>query len=141
MKRNKLQSSKARQSLTSAIIVGVVIALLLSVALSALVTNFVLNGRLNEVSVSTIILLIRTVSVLIGALVGGVRLKEKYLLQVAITTLSYILMLLGVGIVFYDGISRRFLGGCVSALIGGVMALFVLQRSNNKKYSAIKFSQ
>lgn len=141
MKRKKLQASKAGHSLASVVITGVIVALLLSVLLSGVLTNLVLNGRLKEKGVSTSILLVRTISVLIGGLVGGVLLKQKYLLQVALTALGYILALLGIGIGLYEGSFRHFLSGCLSAVAGGTMALVILQRPKNKKRSTVKFSQ
>lgn len=141
MKRNKLQSSKTGRSLASVVITSVIVALLISALLSALLTSIVLNGQLNEKRLGTSIFLIRTISVLIGGLVGGVLHKQKYLLQVVLTVLGYILVLLGIGIGLYKGSFPYFLSGCVSALVGGAMGLVILQRPKSKKRSTVKFSK
>lgn len=140
MKRNKLQSSKAGRSLTGVIMAGVIIATLLSLLLSALMSSFVLSGRLQEGSVRAVSFIIRLISVFAGALIGGVLSKEKYLLQVGLTALGYMLVLIGTGIVIYNGSFRHFLSGAGSVLIGAVSAFLILQKQNTKGHKITKIS-
>lgn len=140
MKRNKLQLSKSNESLRTAVLTGVIVALLVSVFLAALMTNLVINDVLDEKSVNATVFFIRTISVLIGALVGGIILKHKYLLQVGFTTLGYILVLLTAAIVFYAGNFKDFLAGTISSLVGGGVALAVLQNRKSIRNRTIKIS-
>lgn len=140
MKRNKLKTSKTGQSLTMAIMAGVFAASALSILLTALVTNLVLKGSLYEKSVGATIFLIRSISTLVGALIGGTVLKQKFLLQVGLTALGYMAILLGIGIVFYDGSFKHFFSGAVSVLVGALAALMVLLMPKRKSRRSLKFS-
>ena len=139
MKKNKLNTSKTGQSLASAVAIGVIVASVLSVLLSALLSNVVLNGRLQETSVSAIVFVIRSISMLLGALIGGAILKKSFLPLVGFTAAGYLLVLLGIGIVFYDGSFKNFLSGIASVLIGGIAALFIIQRPKNKRNKSVKY--
>lgn len=139
---NKHKAPKAAKSLTSAIIVSVIAATILSVALSALLASLILNGSLSEKAVGTAILAVRSVSLLAGALVGGAMLKQKILPQVGFTALGYLLVLLGIGIVFYDGSFNEFWSGIASVLVGGTGAFVILLRSTKQRtHRPKKFSR
>lgn len=140
MKGIRQKTSKAGQSLATAIAVGVVGALLLSILLTALLTNLVLKGAVSERNTAVIIILIRSISIFTGALIGGAVLKQRYLLQAGVTALAYWVVLLGGGIIFYDGSFTHFLSGTVSVLIGGAAALLILQRPKRKSHRPRKFN-
>lgn len=139
MNRNKLKISKAGISHTSAIVTGVVIASVLSLLLTALIANFILNEHFSEKITAAVIFGIRTISVLVGALIGGFILKQNYLKLVGFITVGYFVVLIGAGIVFYDGSFKNFLTGAVSVLIGGVAALLILQTPKGNMHKHKKF--
>ena len=139
MKRNKLKAPKVGQSLTSSLIVGVIAASLLSVLLTALLSSFVLNGRVSEGSADVIIFLIRAVSLLAGILIAAAIYKQKYLPLVGFTALGYLLALLGTGIVFFDGSFKQFLSGVASVLVGGILSLLILTRPKSRR--SIKYNR
>lgn len=140
MKRNKLTISKAGRSHTSVIITGVIIASLISVLLTALVTNFILNGHLREKNTTAIIFVIRTISLLIGALIGASLLKQNYLKIVGLITAGYLIIMIGTGIVFFDESFKNFLLGVASVLIGGIAALIILQTPKRNHVKHKKFA-
>lgn len=140
MKRNKLKVSKAGRSHTAAVITGVVIALVLSFLLTALMGNLILNGHSGENIAHASIFLIRTISVLVGALIGGLVLRHNYLKLVGFITAGYFVVLIGIGIVFYDGSFKSFLVGAVSVLVGGIAALLILQMPKSNMHKRKKFS-
>jgi len=140
MKRNKLKVSKVGRSHTAAIITGVVIALVLSFLLTALMGNLILNGHFGENIAQASIFVIRAVSVLVGALIGGLLLKQHYLKLVGFITAGYFVVLIGIGIVFYDGSFKSFLLGVVSVLVGGVAALLILQTPKSNMHKRKKIS-
>ena len=141
MKRNKLKAPKVGRSLTSAIIVGVIAASLLSILLTALLSSFVLNGRISEGSTDIIIFLIRAVSLMAGTLIAAAIYKQKYLSLVGFTVLGYLLVLLGTGIVFFDGSFNRFLSGVASILVGGIVSLLILTRPKSQSRRPIKYNR
>lgn len=126
MKRSKLKISKTDRSHTSAIITSTIIALLLSVLLTALMGNIMLSGHLSEKTVTAGVFLTRSISVLVGVLIGASMLKQHYLKLVSIISAVYFVTLIGTGIVFFDGSFQNFLLGVISVLIGGVAALLIL---------------
>lgn len=140
MKRNKLKRSGSSRSLSSAIVSGIGIALLLSVLLTALLASFILNGRLGENSVSVSIFVVRAISLLAGALIGAKILKHGYLKVVGFVALGYLLALIGTGIIFYDGSFKHFLPGVISVLTGGLIALVVLLKPTGSKIKIKKYS-
>lgn len=140
MKRNKLKISKAGRSHTSAIVTGVVIASALSLLLTALIANLILNGQLSEKITTAAIFVVRAISLLVGALIGGFVLKQNYLKLVGFITVGYFVVLTGTSIVFYDGSFKNFLLGVVSVLIGGVAALLILQAPKSNMHKHKKYS-
>lgn len=140
MKRNKLQSSVTGRSLTSGIVVGIVAASLLSVLLTALLTNIVLSNNLRENSIDAIVFLIRAISLLVGVLFGAMVSKKKHLQLVGFAALGYLLMLIGTGIVFYDGNFKHFLSGVASVLLGGIAALAIIQRPKGRSHRGRKLN-
>lgn len=141
MKRNKLNAPKIGQSLASAVTVGVIVALLLGLLLTALLTNLTLNGGLREEGAGIFIFAVRFISVLVGALIAGVILKEKYLPLVGFTALGYLLVLLGIGIVFFDGSFKHFLSGVGSTLLGGVVSILILKSPGARKHKPAKYNR
>lgn len=140
MERNKLKISKAGRAQTSAIVTGVVIALVLSLLLTALIVNLILNGQLSEKITPAAIFVVRAISLLVGALIGGFILKQNYLKLVGFITAGYFAVLTGTGIVFYDGSFKNFLLGVVSVLIGGIASLLILQAPKSNMHKRKKYS-
>lgn len=139
MRWNKL-ASKAEQSLISAIIWGVAAAIILSVLLTVLVSSLALDGRIDEKNIAVMVAIIRMLSVMIGGVIGGLITKRKYILQVSLTTLCYLLIMLGIGVAFYGGSLGRLLNGVVTASLGGALALLILAIPKKRSHRAINFS-
>lgn len=140
MKRNKLKMPKAGASQTSIIIIGVVTASLVSLLLTALTTNHILNGHVGVEIASAVIFAIRSVSLLIGALIGGSLMKKNNLKLVGLIAAGYLIMLTGTGIVFFSGNLKNFLLGVISVLVGGVAALLILQKPKTNRVKHKKFA-
>jgi len=141
MKGNKLKKSANGGTNASAIAVGVVVAVLLSVLFSVVVTSLVLKNRLHESTVGAVVFIIRLISVLAGALVAGVIKKGRYLQITGITTLTYLIMLIALGVVMYDGSFHNFISGALSALLGGAVALLIQQRPKSGRHKTAKYSR
>ena len=77
MKRNIKIAAGSKHSSITAIWIGTLTAVLLSIALTALLTNLVVNGQIGETKTSIFIFVIRAVSVFIGGILGAAIIKEK----------------------------------------------------------------
>lgn len=140
MKRNKLKISKDGRSKSTAIIIGIAVASLLSVLLTGVISNLVLKGNLSEKLANGAVFVIRTISVLAGALIGGSLLKHDYLILIGIIVSGYLTMLIGAGIVFFNGSFKNFLLGIISVIIGGAVALLILQAPKGNRYKHKKIA-
>jgi len=137
MKRNKHTSTADRHSLLYATGIGVAISTTISIILTAILTSLVMSGSIQEGSANTLIFLIRTISVLAGCLVGTSIKKEKCLPVIGAITLGYLIILIGVGITFYNGSFQHFGSSVLSIVIGGLVThLIQLRPKTNRKYAA-----
>lgn len=141
MKRNKHTSAAVGHSVVTVIGIGAAIAVVLSAVLSALLTSLVINGSIGESQTGIGIFIIRAISVLLGGLVGAGLSKEKYLLTVGIIALSYLLVLLGLGITLYDGSFKNFGSGVISTLIGALAAYLILMRPRGKRKHTARYNR
>jgi len=138
MKSNKIS---AKRTVPMAAAVGIVTGVGISIILTAALTSLVLNGRIGNNGEVVALFVIRGLSMLIGGLLGGMIAKEKYLQIVGIITLGYLVTLVGIGIVFFDGSFRNLLDGVISVLLGSVTSFLILQRPKRRRHSAVKFSR
>lgn len=138
LSRAKISSG---QSTTSAIAIGLAVTLVVSILLSAGLTSLVINGNLNENSVRISVFVIRTISVLLGGLVGASLSKGKYLPIVGIIALIYAIVLIGFGIIFYDGSFQNFGFGMLSMIIGGALACIIKLKPLRKPRRTVKYGR
>lgn len=115
--------------------IGIGLAVLLSILLSALLANLVIGGSFQEQNASVVIFLIRTLSVLVGGFVATAISEGKPLPLIGIVGIGYLMILIAIGIVFYDGSFKGFLGGVLSAFIGCALACAIkLKPIKNKRH-------
>ena len=125
MKRNKLKTATANRSTISAIGIGVAISAILTGALSALLTSLVINGTTSENNAGIFVFMIRAISVLLGCLAGSSLVEGKMLITIGCTALGYLILLLAIGIIAYDGSFENFIGGAGSVLSGGLASCII----------------
>ena len=114
-------------------IIGFVVSVVISVVATALFANLALNGKLEDRLAGTVVFIVRLISVAGGGLIGTGVSKEKNLTVVGCVSGAYLLTLLAVGIVLYDGSFNNFGSGLLSVLLGGVVAALIRlkpQKSN-----------
>lgn len=133
MKRNKSKRPTVNKTITSAAITGVVVSIVISLLLLILEGYLTLNGHLSEGSVKVCVFAIRTASLLVGTLIAAAILKCAYLKLVGIVAAGYLLTLITIGIVFFDGSFKNFLAGILSVVTGGAIALVILLRPNRRR--------
>ena len=135
MKKRIGNSVSAKPSETPAVIIGVVVALFVSFLLMIGLTSFVVKGMINETELY--IFAIRTIAAAIGCVTGTVLTKGRYLFITGATVLGYMAVLLGFGIVLFDGSFENILLGAASVILGGVIACLVaLKPLKKSKYAA-----
>lgn len=116
-------------------VIGTIIATAISVGLTALLANLVLKGSVEESGTGWYVFGIRLLSVAVGSLVGTGLADEKILPVIGVVSGGYLVALLALGIVFFDGSFRQFGLGLLSVLIGGGLACAVrlMPRKSNKR--------
>lgn len=136
MKKNRHMTSSAKLTELPAAIIGIATATLISFLLTVALTSLVMNGTVGESSTGPYIFAIRTIASAIGCFLGALLLNGKYLIIAGTIALGYLAVLIGTGIILYDGSFNNMLSGTVSVLLGGIFACVVvlkpLKKSKNK---------
>ena len=127
MKRNKHKASNVSGSLITTSMIGVAVALLLSILLIVVFSNLILKEVLGDGSARWLIFATRMIAVLIGTLIAGAILRERYLKLIGLVLAGYLLTLVGAGIALYDMSFRNLISGLISSVFGSVAAFVVLQ--------------
>lgn len=119
-------------SVISGTVIGVILALLISLLLMTGMTSFAVNGSISEKGAGVSMCLIRTIAVLAGVLVGTGIIKEKCVITAGAITLGYLLLLAGVGIVLYDESFKDFGLSAIFASLGGTIGCLFRLKLQNK---------
>ena len=114
------------------VLLGAVAALIISIILTTGMTSLVLGGGLNDRLLQIFIFVIRLISVFIGVLLGTGLIGEKWIVTTGLISVLYLLLLAGVGIVFYDGSFRGFGVSLISVVLGGDAGCLVRLKLQNK---------
>ena len=139
MKKRMGKAFSAKQAEAPAVMIGIIVASLVSFLLLVGLTSLIVNGTVNEGVVGAIAFAIRTVAAAIGCVDGMVLMKEKYLFITGATALGYMSVLLGLGIALFDGSFKNILSGAVSVLLGGALACFVVLKPLKKSKYTVKY--
>ncbi len=119
-------------SVVFGVLLGAVAALIISMILTTGMTSLVLGGRLNDRLLQIFIFVIRLISVFIGVLLGTGLIGEKWIVITGVISVLYLLLLAGVGIVFYDGSFQGFGVSLISVVLGGAAGCLVRLKLQNK---------
>ena len=141
MKKRAHIASSAKVTEVPAIIIGIIAALIISVLLSAGVTSLIINGTISESAAVPYIFMIRTVAAGIGCLIGVILIKGKYLLIAGMIALGYLAVLVGMGIILFDGSFDNCLSGAFSVLLGAVFACLIVLKPLKKPRHAMRYGR
>lgn len=122
MKRITHSAKADSHSTVPCIGIGIGAATVMTALLSMGLTSLVINGKIGENSTGIFIFVIRTVSVLLGGMIGTGFSKGNYLPVIGLTTLGYMIIMLGLGITLFNGSFQNFGMGAISVIIGGALA-------------------
>lgn len=141
MKKSIHIASSAKITEVPAIVIGIVAATIISVLLTVGLTSLIMNGTIGEVTTGPYIFIIRTVASAIGCLVGTTLMKGKYLFIAGAIALGYLAVLVGMGIILYDGSFNNILSGAVSVLLGGVIACVAVLKPLKKSKHTVRYGR
>ena len=119
-------------SVVLGVFLGAVAALIISIIFTTGMTRLVLGGGLNDGLLQIFIFVIRLISVFIGVLLGTGMIGEKWIVTTGVISVLYLLLLAGVGIVFYDGSFQGFGVSLISVVLGGGAGCLVRLKLQSK---------
>ena len=99
----KQKGRAENNSFGSGVGIGLVASIILSVILSMLLAVVVINERVGENAINYFTPAIMLIASLTGCVIAGNRVKEKLAIVVGVTGAIYLFVLVGVGILFFDG--------------------------------------
>ena len=132
MKRTYLSFGK-NENMLSCIAAGLFASLVVSVVLMIGLTCLIEKGKLND-NEYLAVFITRLIATIAGGLLSARLAEKKLLLNVVTTSAAYLLVLLSVGIVLFDGVFDKFWIGVLSVVIGVVIVLLIkLKPQTNRK--------
>lgn len=139
MKKQKRITSSKRITEAPAVIAGVVVSLMIGIILTLGLTSLVMNGTINDAGAGNWTFVIRTVASAIGCLAGVMLIKKNYLLIAGAVALGYLVMLIAIGIVVYDGSFDNIISGTTSVLLGGVISCLLVLKPLKKSNHVVRY--
>lgn len=125
-------SAQKNKTVIFGVVIGTIAAILLSVILSAILVTMIQSKKTSD-SVTPQLFAIRFISVMVGCLIGTQINYEKCFIETLLITGAYILILLCLGIMFFDGQFHQIATGVLASIGGGVLScLFRLKSMKNK---------
>ena len=106
-------------SMASGVAMGVLISVFISLLLAMAVAALITNEHLNEGGMRYFAYIITLISGVIGGIAAGKKVRSKYALVTGLTGLVYCLLLIGAGILFFNG-GFKMLWPSVAAIAAGV---------------------
>lgn len=139
MKMKSRQISMSNHSTVFGVGIGIVTAFIISFLLLAGLTSILVSGGLGEGMTGPLVFSIRTISLIVGVLVGTGFVKGKCIIYAGAITLGYMVLLAGLGIVIYDGSFENFGLSIISMVLGGVFGCLIRLKLQNKPQRMKKF--
>lgn len=129
--KSRMRVTQSQSAMVGALI-GIVISLAISLIFVVAMTSMVINNKFVERSLGWSIFVVRMISALVGTLVGTGLAKEKCAITIAIITVGYLVVLIGLGIVIFDESFKNFGAGLVSTIFGGIVGFLIRLKLQNK---------
>ncbi|MBR4109900.1 MAG: TIGR04086 family membrane protein [Oscillospiraceae bacterium] len=99
----KQKGSARKNTFGSGIAIGLILSVVISVMLSMLLAVLVINERVGENTIEYLTPLITLLASFIGCVVAGKQVEEKLAIVIGATGTIYLFLLIGSGILFFDG--------------------------------------
>ena len=130
-------STQKNKTVISCVVIGTIAAILISVILSAILV-FIIQSKKTSDSVMPHLFAIRFISVMLGVLIGTQINNEKSLTEASLITGAYILILLCLGIMFFEGQFNQIVTGVIAGIGGGVLSCLIRLKSKKNKNHVYK---
>ena len=134
MKRTHLSIVK-NMNIAICITAGLLAALFVSIILTIGLTSMIEKGKISGDGIFGSFL-VRSIATVVGGLLSAGLSDKKLLLTIITTSAAYLLILLGIGIILFDGSFCNLWMGVFSVALGAVIALLIkLKPQTNRKKS------
>lgn len=114
---------KQNSALIKQPVIGVVISVMVTVLLSAIVSWLIANDKIEMEAMDFSALVVRLLAALIGCAVAAR--GEKGLIKAVIAAIGYLVILVCINALFFDGRFTGILGGVIAVAIGCAAAVIV----------------
>lgn len=94
---------KDERSMATGVAIGVLLSVMISLLLAMGTAGLITNEKLSEGGIHYFTLIITLISGMVGGLVAGKIVGSKYAVVTGLTGLVYLLVLIAVGILIFDG--------------------------------------
>lgn len=124
---------KNEKSFGIGISVGAVVSLIFSLILAMIIAAFIVNERIGEGAIKYISPIIALIATMAGCVVATRLVGEKLAIVSGFTGIVYILILIGIGILFFDGGFHNLWTSVLSIAVGCAISCTICIRGNRSK--------
>lgn len=122
------------RSMPMGIVIGTFSAIGITLAFAAILASMIVNEQIGINSLQYCIFVITTISALAGSVTAGKYTNEKPAISCGIAALIYGLILMFVGILFFDGGFKGVWTSLISIVIGCLFACTICLRKKGRGY-------
>lgn len=119
-----------------AIAIGIGFSVLITLLITAGLAALIISSKLQESTVGIIVAIIRAIAVFLGVMITTKIKQDKILQSTGIVAGLYVLIILGLGILLYDGSFNSFGIGLLSILVGALAAYLIRIKPNKRKHTS-----
>lgn len=134
------KASERKRSIITCISVGIITSVVISLILTIPVTSLIQKGKLDH-NGNIITFLIRSISVLAGALAGANMTSKRVIPVIGAVSIGYLSILLIIGLLFLDGTIISLGIGFISIAIGCGLACAVKLKPQKKRGKKLRLAK
>ena len=134
------KSVDKKRNMVTCVGIGTLVSLIISVLLSVVLTSLIGKGSLNENQLLDVFL-IRMIAVLIGGILGAEISNQKPLPVIGVISAAYLLVLLAIGILLFNGTIRNFGISTLSVFAGMICALVIKLKPQRIRKKATRIAR
>ena len=139
MKKSHLSLGK-NKNIAVCIGIGLLVSLIISVGLTIGLTSLIQNGKLSE-NGATPVFIIRLIATLAGGLLGAGLFGKKFLPVIGAISAGYLIVLLAMGIILFDGSFHKLWMGALSVAVGAAIAILIKLKPQTTRKKALRYTR
>jgi len=131
---------KNNKSIVVCVFMGLLATVLVSLIMSVIITGMIQKGTLSEngnIGVFTT----RVIATMMGSLLGAAMTRKNILFVIGVIAAGYYIVLLVLGLLFFDGSLDNVWQGFVSIIIGGCIACLIKLKPQRTRRKHIRFAR